>query len=68
MKRKLLRKIRHTKNITLQRAAEELGIGYRYLSEIELGKKDPSLKLACKMEKFFRIPVCTLLKRDGEDD
>lgn len=38
-----LRKARLTQKKTLRQLAEETGISYQYISDIELGKKDPSL-------------------------
>ncbi|MCG8402711.1 MAG: helix-turn-helix domain-containing protein [Firmicutes bacterium] len=40
---KQLRKARLAQKKTLRKLAEETGISYQYISDIELGKKDPSL-------------------------
>lgn len=42
-----LRSVRIKQKKTLRRLAEETGISFQYISDIELGKKDPTLsKLA----------------------
>lgn len=38
-----LRSVRIEQNITLRQLAEQTGISFQYISDIELGKKDPSL-------------------------
>lgn len=40
---KQFRKARLAQKKTLRKLAEETGISYQYISDIELGKKDPSL-------------------------
>lgn|GEM_PF-6662624 len=40
---KQLRLIRQAQKKTLRQLAEETGISYQFISDIELGKKDPSL-------------------------
>jgi transcriptional regulator with XRE-family HTH domain len=41
--------------------AKQFEISSSYLSEIERGHKDPSLELLAKYEKYFGIPVSSIL-------
>lgn len=48
---KQLRLTRQAQKKTLRQLAEETGISYQFISDIELGKKDPSLS---KLELLAR--------------
>jgi transcriptional regulator with XRE-family HTH domain len=63
MTRSFLRTTREKNSLTLKKTSEELGISEQYLWQIEKGLRTPSLDVACKMEQFFKIPVCELLKK-----
>ena len=41
---KIIRSLRQKRNMTLQELAKKADISVSYLSEIELGKKQPSLR------------------------
>lgn len=55
---RLLRIFHGYKSIEL---AKKIGISQSYLSEIENGKKDPSLEILKKYSETFKIKVSTLL-------
>lgn len=56
-----LRLIRAYHDISQTRLCHELGISNSYLSEIESGKKQPSLELLKKYSEHFEIPISSLL-------
>lgn len=37
--------------------AKELGITQKYLSKLELGQRNPSLKIASKISSFYKQPL-----------
>lgn len=55
---RLIRVFHDTKQAAL---ARELGLSRSYLSEIESGKKEPSLDLLYRYSEYFHIPVSSLL-------
>ena len=56
-----LRLIRAYHDISQTQLCSELGISNSYLSEIESGKKSPSLELLKKYSERFDVPVSSLL-------
>ncbi len=56
-----LKKIREFHNIKQSELSMQLGISNSYLSEIESGKKSPSLELLDKYSEVFNIPVSSLI-------
>ncbi|MDD4569213.1 MAG: helix-turn-helix transcriptional regulator, partial [Tepidanaerobacteraceae bacterium] len=48
---KLIRELRQKRNMTLQDMALRTGLSVSYLSEIELGKKQPSLETIDKLSQ-----------------
>ena len=56
-----LKKIREFHNIKQSELSMRLGISNSYLSEIESGKKSPSLELLDKYSEIFNIPVSSLI-------
>ncbi len=63
-----LKRIREFHNIKQNELAITIGISNSYLSEIENGKKAPSLELLQKYSKTFDIPVSSLLYFSEELD
>lgn len=62
---KKLRTLRVKRKLTLKRLAHELGYAaHGYLSEIESGKKKPTVDLALKVSDFFSITTDQLLRDD----
>lgn len=56
-----LKKIREFHNMKQNELANSIGISNSYLSEIESGKKSPSLDLLQKYSDLFDIPVSSLI-------
>ncbi|WP_391559637.1 helix-turn-helix transcriptional regulator [Robertmurraya sp.] len=42
---------------TQESVAKELGISRQFLSMIEIGERNPTIKLMAKMEKYFNSPA-----------
>lgn len=56
-----LRLVRAYHDISQTQLSSELGISNSYLSEIESGKKSPSLDLLKKYSERFDVPVSSLI-------
>lgn len=56
-----LRLIRVFYDLTQKELAEKLGISKSYLSEIESGKKTPTLDLLNRYSKLFDIPASSIM-------
>ena len=56
-----LRLVRVFHDINQTQLAEKLGISRSYLSEIESGKKSPSIELLDKYSSIFDIPPSSIL-------
>jgi len=56
-----LRLIRAYHDISQTQLSSELGVSNSYLSEIESGKKSPSLDLLKKYSEYFDVPVSSLI-------
>ncbi|MEH2233834.1 MAG: helix-turn-helix transcriptional regulator [Nostoc sp.] len=56
-----LRLIRVFHDLTQKELAEKLGISKSYLSEIESGKKTPTLELLNRYSEFFDIPASSIM-------
>jgi transcriptional regulator with XRE-family HTH domain len=67
MQRSYLRKTRVYRGLTAKKVANVVGVDEDHITRIERGIRNPSLDLALKLEKFYGIPIATLLKRDNEE-
>lgn len=56
-----LRLVRVYHDLTQTQLSYELGISNSFLSEIESGKKSPTLELLGKYSSHFEIPISSLL-------
>ena len=62
---KKLRTLRLQRELTLKELAHELGyLAHGYISEIESGKKKPTVDLALKVADFFDVTTDQLLRDD----
>lgn len=57
-----IKKYRNQKNMTQDVLSERAGISCDYLSEIERGKRIPSLKRICMIAKALDVEVYMLFK------
>ncbi len=56
-----LRLLRVFHDLTQKELAEKLGIAKSYISEIESGKKDPTLKLIYQYAMHFKVSASSIL-------
>jgi transcriptional regulator with XRE-family HTH domain len=62
-----LRALRIRSGLTLKELALSLGLtAHGYLSEIECGKKKPTVEFALKVAEYFKVTTDELLKDDIE--
>ena len=58
-----LRTLRSSRGMTLKELATEMGLqAHGYLSEVESGKKRPSIELVLKVARLFDVTTDELLK------
>lgn len=66
---KKLQRLRSSNNLTLQQLAETLGYStHSYLSEIEAGKKAPTVELILKVADLFGVSTDHLLRDELDLD
>lgn len=71
-KRLWMKEIRNDLELTMREIAEEFGISYQHYSDIENGRRNPSIELSLEMADFFDVPIEKFLedrakfKRNGE--
>ena len=63
-----LRILRQQRNLTVRQLGDILEVNNSYITQIETGRKTPSLKLAIKMADFFSIDVNQLIRDELELD
>ena len=56
-----LKVIRNYHNLSQSQLCQELGISNSYLSEIEAGKKTPTLEFLERFGNHFKIPLSSLM-------
>lgn len=62
-----LRLLRTSRGMTLQQLARELGlIAHGYISELEKGKKLPTVEFVLKVARLFEVSTDQLLKDELE--
>jgi transcriptional regulator with XRE-family HTH domain len=49
--------LRKQREITQEQAAEQIGIHWKYLGEIELGKVNPSFGILVAIARAYRVPL-----------
>ena len=64
-----IRELRREKGLTLKTVSGGLGISLGYLHQIEQGRVNPSLTVACRLAAFFGLPVEQVwVRRAGPHD
>jgi transcriptional regulator with XRE-family HTH domain len=61
---KRVRQLRDRKGWTQEQLAEHADIQRTYLAEVELGRRNPSLKHLQKLAKAFRVGIASLFLND----
>jgi putative transcriptional regulator len=60
-----LKTVRLSKGLTQPEVAEVLGISLRMYQYLEASKRQPSWKLANKLEDLFQLPARELLEKEA---
>lgn len=63
-----LRNLRTQKGISQEKLALETGIGRRYMSDIENGRRNVSLEIIEKLADFFKIKPSELVEKIEQVD
>lgn len=64
-----LRVLRLKHGLTVRELADALGYAsYSHISDMEVGRKKPSLDFAVKVSRFFQVPTDQLVKDELELD
>jgi transcriptional regulator with XRE-family HTH domain len=62
-----IRALRLENNLTLQQFAESLGYSaHGYISELEAGKKSPTVEFVSSVSRVYRVSIDELLKDELE--
>lgn len=56
-----VRRVRKAQGITLEAFADEVGLAYSYVGEIERGRKNPTLDVVERMASVLKTPPLDLL-------
>ncbi|WP_048152440.1 helix-turn-helix transcriptional regulator [Palaeococcus ferrophilus] len=64
--RNRLRELREWKGLTQEELAKALGVTRQTIIAIEKGRYDPSLRLAFRMARFFKVKIEDIFIYDGE--
>ena len=62
-----LKKLRIQKGVSQEKVALEAGIGRRYMSDIENGRRNVSLEIIDKIAMFFEMKASELIKITEEE-
>lgn len=57
VRREWLKEIRNQHHLTVRGAAKVLGVSFSHYSDIENGRKSPSMQLAYKIGKLFEFEM-----------
>ena len=61
-----LRELRAAKEWSQSELAEKLGVSRQTVNAIETQKYDPSLPLAFKVARLFKLPIEKIFQHDGQ--
>lgn len=62
MKREWLKELRKEKKLTIRGIAPLLETSWQHYSDIENGRRNPSIELSMKMAEFFGVSIDKFLK------
>lgn len=57
-----VRRVRQDKGLTLEAMADEVGLAYSYLGEIERGRKNPTLDVVERIAEILEVDPIELLR------
>mgnify|MGYP003623271487 CR=1 FL=1 len=58
--------LKDTVGLKSKEFAHEIGVTYNYMSDIECGRKIPSVSLLVKIANYFHVPLSDVLYPDAE--
>lgn len=58
-----IRKFRKARGLTQEQLAEEAGMAMRYLSGVERGEENPTLRFLAKIADALEVPLSDLVKK-----
>lgn len=59
-----MREVRKQKNMTIIHLEQLSGISRAQISDIETGKKNPTIYTLCQLAKALKVPITDLFKCD----
>ncbi|WP_368490806.1 helix-turn-helix domain-containing protein [Clostridium sp. BJN0013] len=62
-----LTKLRESKGWSQQKLADKSGVSQAYISELELGRKNPTVKILLKLSQALEVSVSKLLELDDTE-
>lgn len=62
IKREWLKHLRNEKDLTVREIAGVFGISHQHYSDVETGRRNPSIELSLKMAEFFGEPIESFLE------
>lgn len=65
---RIIKKHRQWKELSLTELAQKSGIHRNYLSEIERGAHDPSIKTLAKIANALNMPISQIFKEAEEEE
>jgi transcriptional regulator with XRE-family HTH domain len=60
---KNIRRLRKAREMTQEQLAEEAGMAMRYLSGLERGEENPTLRFLAKIADALEVPLTDLFRR-----
>lgn len=63
-----LRELREANNMTQVQVGKAVGVSRQAINIIENGKADPSMRLAFRLARFFKLNIEEIFLYDEEDD
>lgn len=60
-------RLRSASGLTQEQVAERAGVSQQYISDLERGKRNPSVETLLKISDVFRVSHMELVKPDHDD-
>lgn len=60
-------RLRSASGLTQEQVAERAGVSQQYISDLERGKRNPSVETLLKISEVFRVSHMELVKPDHHD-
>lgn len=63
-----LTQLREAKGWSQQKLSDTSGVSQAYISELELGRKNPTIKILLKLSQALEVPVSRLIEPEETKD